>query len=69
MVRETQGERGTGVWPEQRSPWFPPLLAAWLGAHPWRMASGLPDASSAQDVALRACAEYGLSRVETRLWA
>jgi len=23
---------------------FPPLLASWLGDHPWRMAPGLPDA-------------------------
>jgi hypothetical protein len=33
------------------------------------MVSGVPDASSAQDVALRACAERGVSRMETCLWA
>ena len=44
LVRQTQGDRGTGVWADQRSTGLPPLLAAWAGDHPWRMASGLPQA-------------------------
>src|SRR4029453_9656952 len=44
LVRQTQSDRGTGVWTDQRSPGIPPLLAAWFGDYPWRMASGLPHA-------------------------
>src|SRR4029453_19505903 len=67
--RETQGHRGAGVWPEQSSAGVAPLLAAWLEAHPWCMASGRLNASSAQDLALRSGAEPGLSCVETHRWA
>src|SRR5256885_6509299 len=61
---QTEGDCGTGVWPDQGSTWFSPVFAAGLGEHPWRMASGLPDASSAEDLALRVCAEIGRAHVE-----
>ena len=32
VVRQAQGHRGAGVWPDQGSAWFPSLLAARLGS-------------------------------------
>jgi hypothetical protein len=66
---QTQGHGGARVWAEQSRARFPPLLTAWLAQDAWRMVSGVPDASSAHEVALRACAERGVSRMETCLWA
>jgi hypothetical protein len=43
MIRQTPGQRGTGVWAEQRGAWVPSLLAAGFGEAPGRMASDMPN--------------------------
>ena len=56
-VREPHGHGGTGVWPEQSRAWCPPVAAARGGQHPWRMAGGVCDPSSAHALALWVCTE------------
>ena len=63
-VCQAQSDRRTRVWPDQRSAGFPPVLAARLGPHSWRVVSGVFDPSSAQAVALHVRADHGLARLE-----
>ena len=53
VVRQTHGHRRASIWPAPRSAGMPSLPAARVAAHPWCMASRVPDPSSAQNLAPR----------------